>query len=85
MMVMAMLIFFFFVRPILRQVMTAAPEVSGMRVMQEAVPQIEDQTGVPRIESGESSQDAHIMELAQSNPDQFAQRLRLWMNQENNR
>jgi flagellar M-ring protein FliF len=74
----------FVVRPILKQIATAAPrDVTATTEVVPGVPQIEDQSvkEVPKLEPAEPEhkEEERIISLAKENPEQFAQGLRTWI------
>jgi flagellar M-ring protein FliF len=81
----ALVVFFVVVRPILRQITSYSGEVSRVRVLHEEVPQLEGRSEVPRIEEPRATEKDRIMQLAQGNPEQFAQHLRVWISDEHGR
>jgi flagellar biosynthesis/type III secretory pathway M-ring protein FliF/YscJ len=85
MLALGLMVFFLVVRPMVRQVMVSPREMSGVRVLQEEVPQLEGKAEVPRIEEPRITDNDRIVHLAQSSPEQFAQHLRVWISEEHGR
>ena len=85
--VMAALVFLTFllvVRPLLRQIVGGSEEISGKEEQGPDVPQIEDHTrgeGVPELEAAEPTLEQRLIEMAQKNPETFAQGIRSWINE----
>jgi flagellar M-ring protein FliF len=83
--VLVLAVFLFVVRPILRQITTPGMEVSRVSVLNQEMAQIESKPEVARIEEPQPTENDRILQLAQSNPEQFAQHLRVWIGEEHGR
>ncbi len=80
--VLALTVFLFVIRPIMKQILSA-PVVKPEAQTVGGVPQLENkgQTDIQAIEAPEHTLEEKLVELAKRNPEQFAQGLRTWISE----